>query len=77
MQGDCINIISGSQVDSAQEVYPNKCNINVCVGRGMKGRRIFSLMDYFVSYMKVLRLNSLIIGHLQSLPSLGFVLSLL
>lgn len=50
MQEDCINTISGSQVDRAQEVYPNKCNINVCVGRGMKGRRIFSLMDHFVSY---------------------------
>lgn len=48
MRGDCINIISGSQVDKAREVYPNKCNINVCVGREMKGRRIFSLMDYFV-----------------------------
>ena len=48
MREDCINTISGSQVDRAREVYPNKCNINVCVGREIKGRRVFSLMDYFV-----------------------------
>lgn len=41
--GDCINIISGSQVDKAPGMYPNKYNINVCVGREMKGRESFSV----------------------------------
>lgn len=41
-----------SQVDRAQEMHPNKCNINVCVGCRMRSRRIFNLMDYFACCYK-------------------------